>query len=157
MTLSTLILDQQLLLPPTWTLSSLTSKPSTATPPWDPKFKYREMVATPTILVKPGQLKAPPWMVPSCPSLLPAPPMPISLSIFAKILNLGESLVLPGWEPSVDPTLGKDTKPRSMKREVQLSKQQKWWLMRWVTIWECFTILMTNMADRMVLAMVKVS
>ena len=159
MTLSMLILDQHLLLLPTWTPSSLTSKPCIVMPPWAPKFKLRETVTTPIMLVKPGKLNLilDPWVVPSRISLLQAHPMPISLSIFAKILNPGESLALLGWELSVDPTLGKDTKPPSTKREVQLSKQQKSLLMRWVTIWECFTILMTNMVEMVVLAINKAS
>merc|ERR1711953_873204 len=61
--------------------------------------------------VKPGKpnLILDPWVVPSRISLLQAHPMPISLSIFAKILNPGESLALLGWELSVDPTTAAPT------------------------------------------------
>merc|ERR1712062_766619 len=142
MTHSMLILDLHLLLPPTWTLSSLTSKPSTAMLPWVPKFKLRKMVTTLIILVKPGQPLGTTWMVPSWTSPLPAPPMPIPLSIFAKILKCGESLALLGLEHFVDLTVGKATRHQSMKNEAPLFQLLKLLLTKWVTILECFMTLM---------------
>jgi len=71
------------------------SKPIFATPHLVPKSSLKEMVDTPIIQDKIGELNLSPdpWMDPSNPSLMLVLPTPICLFTYAKILPSLESLV----------------------------------------------------------------